>query len=230
MRHKFASTLTLATTLILLPFALCAQASPKPVPTYADTLAADAGAANLAQQMVPASARLLAPLDAKKLQPGAEFKAELSQKVRLANGPELPTGTMLLGTVATDDSNIKASAKLAVQFTGAQLKDGQVIPIKATIVGLYTAANEPADVYDGYAATAPPNDWSSQTLDIDQIGGAPGIDLHSKVGSPNSGVFVAAGKDDVKLPKGCDFNLAIAAQPATQSSSQPGSAGRPAGN
>ena len=218
MQHKSSPILALAATLTLLPFALCAQAP------------ADADAASQAQQMVPASAKLLAPLDAKKLQPGAEFKAELSRKVHLANGPELPVGTTLLGTVATDNSNLKGEAKLAVQFTGAQLKDGQVIPIKATIVGLYTAANESATVYDGYTVTAPRNDWTPSTLTVDQIDGAPGIDLHSKVGSQNSGVFVATDKNDVRLPKGCDFNLAIAGQPSTQSSSPSGSASRPTGN
>ena len=222
MQHRFASALALATTLTLLPFALHAQA---PVQTSANP-----NAASEAQQMVPASAKLLAPLDAKKLQSGAEFKAELSQKVHLENGPELPTGTMLLGTVAVDNSGVKGSAKLAVQFTGAQLKDGQVIPIKATIVGLYTSANEPTTVYDGYVATAPRNDWNSKILKIDQIGGAPGIDLHSNVGSRDSGVFVATDKDDVKLPRGCDFNLAITGQPGTQSSTQSGSASRPTGN
>jgi hypothetical protein len=227
MRHRLTSSLAIAATLTFLPLALCAQASPSQASTTADT----APAANQALQMVPASAKLLDPLDGKKLQPGAEFKAVLSQKVHLANGPELPGGTILLGTIATDDSGVKGSAKLAVQFTSAQLKDGQLIPIRAIIVGLYTTANEPSTIYDGYNPKAPRNDWNGKTLGVDQIGGVPGIDLHSKVASRNSGVFVATEKNDVKVPKGCDLNLAISAQAGVPlNASQPSSASRPTGN
>ena len=228
MRHRLTSSLAIAATLTFLPLALCAQASPSQASTTADT----APAANQALQMVPASAKLLDPLDGKKLQPGAEFKAVLSQKVHLANGlgtAQAAPYSPALSPLTT--SGVKGSAKLAVQFTSAQLKDGQLIPIRAIIVGLYTTANEPSTIYDGYNPKAPRNDWNGKTLGVDQIGGVPGIDLHSKVASRNSGVFVATEKNDVKVPKGCDLNLAISAQAGVPlNASQPSSASRPTGN
>lgn len=224
MEHRFLPTLTIAATLTLLPYALCAQASPKSAQT-------DTAAASQATQMVPASAKLLDQLDANKLQPGATFKATLNQKVRLTNGPELPSGTILLGTVTTDDSNIQAHSKLAIQFTSAQLKNGQVVPIKATVVAFYTPADETATVYNGYNYQAPLNDWNGRTLGVDQIGVASGVDFHSKVTSQNSGVFVATGKADIKIPRGSDFNLAITGQQANQqNSSRDNSTTRSTGN
>lgn len=38
------------------------------------------------------------------------------------------------------------------------------------------------------------------------------MDLHSKVDSQNSGIFVATTKDDGKLGKGSGLNLALAAE------------------
>jgi hypothetical protein len=226
MKRNFLPTFTIATTLILLPYALCAQASPSPAQPSANTAAATSEAA----QMVPASAKLVDQLDSSKLQPGATFKAVLNQKARLANGTQLPGGTILLGTVTTDDSNIQAHSKLAIQFTSAQLKDGQLIPIKATIVAFYTPADETATVYNGYNYQAPLNDWNGRTLGVDQIGVTSGVDFHSKVTSQNSGVFVAASKADIKVPRGSDFNLAITAQAAQQNSSRDNSTTRTTGN
>jgi hypothetical protein len=160
--------------------------------------------------MVPATAMLLETLDARKMQPGADFKAKLDNKVHLANGPELPSGSVLVGTVVNDDMNIHGNVKLAVRFTEAQLKDGQTVPIKATIVGAYTDPQEAASVYNGYTAE-PSNSWTNGTLAIDQVGVTSGVDLHSNVDSTNSGVFVTSRKDDIKLGRGSDIDLAIAA-------------------
>jgi hypothetical protein len=43
-----------------------------------------------------------------------------------------------------------------------------------------------------------------------------GVDLHSQIDSQNSGVFVTTKKDDVKLGRGSNFSLAIAAEPGAQ--------------
>ena len=53
--------------------------------------------------MVPAEATLVEPLDQKKLQAGQQFHAALGEKVELRNGPELPKGTVLVGTVAASE-------------------------------------------------------------------------------------------------------------------------------
>jgi hypothetical protein len=170
-----------------------------------------------AQNMVPAQAILTDTLDAKKLQPGANFEATLNSKVKLADGTELPSGTVLHGTVAADDMNVKANSKLALRFNSAQTKGGQSVPVRATIVGLQTLSNERNLAYRGFEEPNP-NDWNSKIHVVDQIGVDSGIDLHSNLESQNSGVFVATNKDDVKLKKGSTVNLAIAVVAPAQAS------------
>lgn len=210
------STLMLAATLSLVPIPLLAsQAASNPAEPAAGsgTSASDMAGTREAKRMVPATADLLETVDARKMQPGADFKARLDDKVHLANGLELPSGTILEGTVATDDLNLTGNSKLALKFTQAELKDGKTIPIKATIVGVFTGSN---DTYDGYM-TNPPNIWDQKTVAIDQIHAISGVDLHSRIAGSNSGVFVTTSKDDIKLARGDGFDLAIA--PARRSHS-----------
>jgi hypothetical protein len=199
--------LAIAATCTLLSLPVLAQASPS------DQSQASAGVASSesagALHLVPATALLLDTLDAKKLEPGAGFTAKLNTKVHLANGTELPAGTVLHGAVTSDDMNLQGTSKLALQFTTAQLKDGQSVPIKAAIVGLYFNDGS-EDAYNGWA------DWNKQTEGVEQLDAMSGVDLHSKIDSQNSGVFVTTRKDDVKLGRGSNFSLAIAAEPGAQ--------------
>jgi hypothetical protein len=165
-----------------------------------------------ALHLVPASALLLDSLDAKKVEPGASFTARLNTKVHLANGTELPAGTLLKGAVTSDDMNLQGTSKLALQFTTAQLKDGQSVPIKAAIVGVYSN-DDSEDAYNGWA------NWNKQTEGVEQLDAISGVDLHSKIDGQNSGVFVTTRKDDVKLKEGSNFSLAIAAEPGAQTNS-----------
>jgi hypothetical protein len=211
MNLKLPFTFAIAAALSVLPASLLAQAAnPDAAPSSQDTSPSTAASQNQAMHMVPATAMLLNTIDAKKMQAGADVKALLSGKVHLANGPELPSGTVLVGTVVDDDMNIQGSVKLALRFTQAQLKDGKTIPIKATIVGAYTDPQEAASAYNGYTSQ-PSSSWTDGTLAVDQVGVASGVDLHSKITSNVSGVFVTTNKADIKLGKGSDINLAIAA-------------------
>jgi hypothetical protein len=199
--------LAIAATCTLLSLPVLAQTSPSD-PSQASAGVASSESAG-ALHLVPASALLLDTLDAKKLQPGATFTARLNTKVHLANGTELPAGTVLQGTVTSDDMNLQGTSKLALQFTTAQLKGGQSVPIKAAIVGLYS--NDGVDdAYNGWA------DWNKQTVGVEQLDVMSGVDLHSQIDSQNSGVFVTTKKDDVKLGRGSNFSLAIAAEPGAQ--------------
>ena len=162
-----------------------------------------------AMRMVPASATLDRSLDARKAKQGQQIKATLEDKVQLKNGPELPRGTELIGTVATDEMHTNGASRLALRFTQANLKDGKVVPIKATIVSVYDANG---------SARFDPNIWTPKTLQVDQEHALSGVDLHSKIADGNSGVFVSASKDDVKLPIGYGIALAIAARPADRQS------------
>ena len=159
--------------------------------------------------MVPARAIVANTIDSRTAKPGDQIEAKLSGTVHLKNGPELPRGTELIGTVAADDTNTNGTSRLALRFTQAHLKDGKTIPIKATIVSLYSA--DSSEGLDHHM-------WTANTLQIDQEHALSGVELHSKIADENSGVLVSKKKGDVKLPHGYGIALAIAANPAGQQS------------
>ncbi|MHB8303311.1 MAG: hypothetical protein ACYDC6_10815 [Acidobacteriaceae bacterium] len=150
-------------------------------------------------------------LDANKLKSGYTFHAKLMKAVQLDNGPELPSGTMLVGTIEKDDMQVAGRSKLVLRFSRATLQSGKTVPIKATIVGLY----HPENRYTGENMVAPediPPSWNDGTLQVDQENVLPGVDMHSKISSRNSGVFVSKDKDNMTLRYGSDIQLAIAAR------------------
>ena len=197
--------LAIATGLLALPLAGVAQNTGAPMQSTG---------VREAMQMTPANAKLSRTLDAKKDHPGSTVRAKLTQTVHLKNGAELKSGTVLIGQVVTDNMQQQGTSSLALRFDQAQLKDGTVIPIKATITGIFKPE------YGDYGPTTPPNNWSSQTLRIDQINVGPGVDLHSSVAGRNSGLFVST-KHDVKLGEGSDIQLALAPQ-TSRTSAQSG--------
>jgi len=162
-----------------------------------------------ATQMVRARAELLRPVDAKKDQAGAPVEAKLTKRVKLTDGTELPSGTVLRGQVAADDMQAEGTSKLALRFDEARLKNGVSVKVKATIVGF----NSPArDSYENAVAEEElpiPNTWNDGTLELNQKNVSGGVDLHSRIASHNSGVFVSTGKDDIVLHKGSEIQFAI---------------------
>jgi hypothetical protein len=162
-----------------------------------------------AMQMVATRADLMRALDSSDLHAGQAFQARLGKKTRLKNGTTLPRGTMLVGKVVSDKMNADGTSTLALRFTQADLKHGKSIPIKATIVGIYPPENESALAYGGGPM---PNDWTPTTLEVDQIGALKNVDLHSKIASSASGIFVSHKNHNMKLNEGTEFALAIAAR------------------
>jgi hypothetical protein len=188
----YGKTLALATAVLSLPLYIVAQNS--------QSSGTNAPGTHEASGMVPVNASLSHDLDAQKDRPGSQFEAKLSQKVRLSDGTELPSGAVLIGKVVEDDMQQQGTSKLALRFDQARMKDGKVIPIRATIVGIFRPS----------ADSEPPSNWATGTLQVDQLGVMPGVDLHSKTASEDSGVFVSTKKDDVKLDRGSMIQLAIA--------------------
>jgi hypothetical protein len=170
-------------------------------------------ASSVAAQFVPAQAVLEKDLDARKTQAGQQFRATLTSATRLKNGMELPRGTELVGTVATDNTDSNGGSTLALQFTQAQLKGGKTIPIEATIVGVAPPADSTS--WDGTAGQAPPDPWNGSALQVDQIGVLHHVDLHSRIAGENSGVFVSKKKEDMKFAAKSQIALAIGA-PGTE--------------
>lgn len=159
--------------------------------------------------MVRGRAELMRTVDAKKDHSGSAVEAKLRQNLMLTNGTELPNGTILVGAVTMDDMHEQGMARLALRFNQARLKNGTTVPIKATIVGFFAPG---ANDYDGYpqkGGDQVPNSWTDGTLQVDQLNVIGGVDLHSKIASANSGVFVSAKKDNIKLDKGSELQFAI---------------------
>lgn len=220
MNFKLPTALAIAAVLIALPssgFARTADPQPNDVqPSQAAQSTSSSSATQVAAKMVSGLAVFTSEIDARKTQPGAQFQAKLLKKVQLEGGPELPAGTRLVGQIVTDDTQSTGSAKLALRFSQANLKNGQTVPIKATIVDAY---HVPDDFETQYGEVDSPQPWDHQSIRVDQIGALSGVDLHSNITSPNSGVFVSTKKDDIKLSTSIGVELAIAPQAiATQAS------------
>jgi hypothetical protein len=157
-----------------------------------------------AARMVPVRATLTKSLNSRNEQAGAQFEAKIVDRVKLKDGTELPQGTVLVGTVISTENST-----LALRFSQARLKDGRSIPIKATILGLFTGRNTWDDR----------DYWNPNMLFINQPKVAPGMEMHSAIGADNSGVFIAAKKGSVKLAGGSGISLAIEAQQGAQENS-----------
>lgn len=208
MKHYF-KTLAVVTAVLVLPLFAYSQTSTgqdsqstgftEPVTGHRE-----------ATRMVRVRAELMRPLDAKKDQSGSAVQAKLEQKVTLADGTELPDDTVLVGEVTVDDMQQQGMSKLALRFNQARLKNGTVLGIKATIVGFYGPGAGGYHEYSTEAGDQVPNSWTDGTLQLDQINVVADVDLHSKISSVNSGVFVSTKKDDVKLKEGSEIQFAIA--------------------
>src|SRR5579883_2570115 len=86
-------------------------------------------------QMAPARATLDHTLDAKKAKQGDAVTAKLQQDVKIPDAPELPKNTVLMGHVdQVQPSEHKSDSLLQITFDKAQLKNGQQLPIKATVM------------------------------------------------------------------------------------------------
>lgn len=205
MKHSSPFTLAAAAfSVVLMAPALQARAQADPNSNPQAT-SSNPATSEQATQMVPAQVALEKSLDAKKVKPGEQFQAQLTGKVQLKNGVELPSGTKLVGTIVTDNAQ-SGKSTLALRFTQAETKDGKTIPIKAMIVGV----NPPQEGPPVDTTTQPANTWNYNAQQVDDVGVLNGVDLHSRVNGDNSGVFVATKKNDVKFAARSQFALAIA--------------------
>jgi hypothetical protein len=161
-----------------------------------------------ALKMTRARAELIHTLDAKKDHSGSEVQAKLTHAIKLSDGTALPRGTILTGKVTVDDMQQGGRSRLALRFDQAQLKDKTNVPVKVTIVAVYGPTAGDSEFADSDGSDVP-NSWTDGTLQIDQIAVIGGVDLHSRISSDDSGVFVSTKKDEVKLEKGSEIQLAI---------------------
>lgn len=165
-----------------------------------------------ASEMVPAQAYLLHKINARNARVGTHFDAILSQTVQLKNGSALPKGTDLIGTVATDDMQANGTSKLDLRITAARLRNGETIPVKATITGVFSPQNETPQGIAIVPGEEEANVWNRNVLTIDQPDAVSGVDMHSSVDSTNSAEFVSTKKNNVKIAAQSELALALAEQ------------------
>jgi uncharacterized lipoprotein YbaY len=204
----YCKTLALTAVISALSMPALAQSAGGPG-SQSMQASADSVGASEAAQMVAAIATLPHTLDADKDHLDTTFEAELSRKVTLSDGTVLPSRTVLNGRITRDDMQAAGKSEFALRFDQARLKNGKTVPIKATIVDI----TRPSSSTDGYDAS---NDWTSQTLTVEQLNAVSGVDLHSEIASNDSVVFVSTKKHDVKVPAGTELKLAIG--PASEAS------------
>ncbi|MGD0938275.1 MAG: hypothetical protein ABR905_01100 [Terracidiphilus sp.] len=213
MKREFAITLSVAAIAVTLLSPQLAQArtldDSKPSP---DDPSSTMAMQQKAQTMVPAQAVLKQTLDSRKVEPGQQLRIELSRTVQLKNGSELPRGTQLIGTAAPDPANANDKSKIELRFTQAELKGGKVMPITATIVGVYGPVGQDDEGHLITPGNQEPNTWNSQITHVDQTDPISGVELQSNIASQNSGTLISKKKSAVKLPTGTEFALAIAVQ------------------
>lgn len=205
---KYQSALSLPALAACLVFLGPNVAAARTAPNTTDSEPAQASTAghNEAMKMVPAEADLTTKLDASNVRAGQKFEAKLNSKVDLKNGPVLPKGTELVGTVVQNQANQNGQASvLTLRFTQAELKNGTTVPIKATIVGLYSGQ---VQYSPSYGMAQMPNYWTPQTLQVDQVNAFHHIDLHSRIAAADSGVLKS--NKNIHFAQGTEFALAIA--------------------
>ncbi len=214
MKREAALSLSIAFASIALLSSAVVQARTADPMNATKSAASISAAEREAMQMAPAQAALDQGLDARKIKPGAVFRATLTDTVLLKNGPELPRGTVLTGKVVTDQMQ-PGNSRLALRFNQAELKSGEVVPIKATIMEVASPQDDYIDDNDNRSLDS----WNGKTVQVDQINALAGADLHSRIASNDSGVFVSEKKDNLRLPAGSRIALVIAVQHRNQRTS-----------
>jgi hypothetical protein len=162
-----------------------------------------------AGQLVAANAELETNINAKTAKAGDVVTAKLTASVRIPDGEELRRNSLLIGRIdqvvqAAENNGIST---VVLTFDKAQLKDGQPIAIKSTIVGIY-----PEDT------PVPAPDLNSQLQLLQEPTSAHGYSLTSDVQGSNSGVLKADGKD-VRVQRGTELEFAMASTAAGSNAS-----------
>lgn len=93
-------------------------------------------------RIVGVRARLQKSLDAKKAKEGDTLEASPEAKIHVADGVDLDSHCRLLGHIDKVQPSIGASdSAIGITFNRVRMKDGQEIPVKATILWIGEAPN-----------------------------------------------------------------------------------------
>lgn len=169
-------------------------------------------------KMVMVRANLSKTLDAKKTKVNDPVAAKLMYDGKFQDGTVLPRNTVLSGHVdRVQPSEKKSDSLIQVTLDKAVLKDGKVIPIKATIMKLHALVSPFASVAGGDSGTSVSPSSAAPADSQSGADGVNGVTLQSDVDQSFSGIFQSSGRN-VRLSGGTEMDIAIGELPAkTQS-------------
>lgn len=190
-------------------------------------------------QLVHAQARLETYLDGKRAKPGEAVQAKLEADVQIPDGSTLPRNTILEGHVdQAQASEHRSDSSVVVTFDQAKLRNGEIVPVKVTILaiaepGMAAAADESpgaapsstTPVRPGNFPPAPgtvvgpaapdsrtPGNQEPQLQPQPQVRGVPGVTLQSDIHARVSATFLAA-RHNVHVPDGTEMQIAVGVIP-----------------
>ena len=201
-------------------YTLCIAAALIAIPGYT---ALQAQTSQQTMILYSADAQLTHPLNSSTAKTGQAVTAKLTSDVKAGDSTALPKGATLMGKVEQVKSASGAES-ISIVFDQARIGNGQVIPIKATIIGAY-----PPMVYDDDAATPPPGTYMNtlpRTIPSDytvtqKAGLLRDVSLNSSAKSDVSGVFTSS-NHKFKLDSGTRLQVAIAPEGSAASSTDKG--------
>lgn len=165
-----------------------------------------------AQSLVGVTTRLNRTLDSGNAAVGQVVTVKLNGSVNAPDGVKLPRGTELIGKVASvQPAQNNGPASVALVFTSAKLKDGREIPVKATLIGAYTAS-EGSDATYGSQSMAPvPGKVAADDTFDQEPGALKHVALTSAVKNDDSGTFSST-EGNFRLDAGTYLQFGVAPQ------------------
>lgn len=131
-------------------------------------------------QLVSARALLSKGIDAKKAKQGDAVTAKLQDDVKIPGSVDLPRNTVLLGHIdQVQPSENKGDSSVQVTFDKAQLKNGQQLAIKATIMQISAPPSALRNQESGS-----PGEAATPSAPMSSAGGGPGGGMQSPQSTP----------------------------------------------
>jgi hypothetical protein len=163
-------------------------------------------------QMVGARAWLNKSIDAKKAKQGDAVTAKLVDNVKIPDSMELPKNTILIGHIdQVQPSENKSDSSLQVTFDKAQLKNGQQLAIKATIMQISAPPSVMRNQESG-AADATPAPSSPMPSSSGSAGGGGGMQSTQSSPRPTPTQSTAATAPDLSQLPGQQSVLGVQLQ------------------
>ena len=193
----------------------------KQVATLTTVLASVSFAAAQNVTMVSVGAILEKSLDAKKAKAGDPISAKVSTAAQLSDGTKVPIGSVFSGHIdSVTPSEKKSDSTITVTFDKLQIRNGNQIDVKATLVSaMTTAPGGSSGPYDQGLARqgAAPNASSNAQSNTGGFSATPHpIDGLTVTGAPqdaSSGTLTQS-KGNVHLSSGVDLVFSVAIVPA----------------